>query len=603
MSDTKKPRIGRFELQSELGRGFHGRVYLAWDTQLERKVALKLLLTTSGDKASREQFLTEARAVAKLTDPHVIPLYDAGVHGNVPYLVFEFVEGEQLKSMIRRQGALPWETAVAKFRQVLAGMGAAHVHGVAHLDLSPNNLMVDRAGRVRVMDFGLARLVNRTIDDEDADEIHGTPRYMSPEHFRGGPLDLQTDVFALGLVFYELLVGRPAVPAEGLTGVRKAITTGAFDWAPLSDLGVPGEIASIVRDALSLEKATRFRDASDMARALDEAMQSRAKPAEGDIAVQFLLRRLARRPEFPAFSNSIVEINRLTADDSNAGVSELAAVVQRDFSLTNRLMKIANSAFFDRAGGGVTTVSQAISLVGTRLVRMLCNGLLVFDHMQRGRPELQDALVCSFVAGLMARHFGQRVRRDLAEEAFIGALFNRLGRNLVIYYLEDEFTEIQRLIAADVPPLQAQQRVLATSYGAVGAAVATTWKFPPALVASMAPLLSGVWAAPSSAPDALHAYAHLANELCERANLETTDPGAVLDELALRYRGIFKGSPFLLGELLTASLEKFRELAPTLGVDVAHNGFCQRADAFCRLSAEQAAAAAGSVEATAASPA
>ena len=598
MSDSKKPRIGRFELRTELGRGFHGRVYLAWDTQLERKVALKLLLGTGGDKASREQFLTEARAVARLAHPNVIPLYDAGVHGNVPYLVFEFVEGEVLKAVIRRQGALPWQDAVVSFRQILDGIGAAHAQQVAHLDLSPNNLLVDRQGRVRVMDFGLARLVGRPVGPDDEDEVHGTPRYMSPEHFRGGPLDLQTDVFALGLVFYELLTGRPAVPAEGLTGVRNAISRGSFDWRPLTELAVPPEIVAVVRDALSLEKTARFRDASDMGRALQDAMQVRAKPAETDIAVQFLLRRLQRRPEFPAFSNSIVEINRLTADDSNAGVSDLAAVVQRDFSLTNRLMKIANSAFFDRAGSGVTTVSQAISLVGTRLVRMLCNGLLVFDHMQRGRPALQDALVCSFVAGLMARHFGQRVRRELAEEAFIGALFNRLGRNLVIYYLEDEYSEIQRLVAADVPALQAEQRVLATTYAAVGAAVSSVWKFPPALIASMSPLLSGVWTAPASPADALHAYAHLANELCERANLEDADPAVALAELARRYRGVFKNSPLLLGELLAASLEKFRELAPTLGVDAVASGFCQRARAFCQRAAEQAAAQAAAEAAT-----
>ena len=591
MTEPKKPRIGRFELQAELGRGFHGRVYRAWDTQLQRQVALKLLLGASGDKASREQFMTEARAVARLAHPNVIPLYDAGVHGTVPYLVFEFVEGELLKLAIRRRGALPWAEAVAMCRQILEGVGAAHAQQVAHLDLSPNNLLLDTRGRVRVMDFGLARLVG-TVDEEDPEEVHGTPRYMSPEHFRGGPLDLQTDVFALGLVFYELLVGRPAVPAEGLNGVRNAITSGNFNWSPLTELDVPPEIASIVRDALALDKSTRFHDAVEMLRALDDATQVRAQPAESDIAVQFLLRRLHRRPEFPAFSNSIVEINRLTAEDSNAGLNELASVVQRDFSLTNRLMKIANSAFFDRAGGGVSTVSQAISLVGTRLVRMLCNGLLVFDHMQRGRPALQDALVSSFVAGLMARHFGQRVRRELAEEAFICALFNRLGRNLVIYYLEDEFLEIQRLIAADVPPLQAEQRVLATTCAAVGGAVATTWKFPPALVDSMKPLLSGVWHAPDTPAAALHAYAYLANELCERASTPEADPAVVLDELALRYKGVFKGKSSLLGELLGASLEKFRELAPTLGVDVATNGFCTRAAAFCATAAMQAAAAA-----------
>jgi len=590
MSESKKPRIGRFELRAELGRGFHGRVYLAWDSQLERKVALKLLLSASGDKASREQFMAEARAVARLSHPNVIPLYDAGVHGTVPYLVFEFVEGEPLKALIRREGAMPWAQAAEKFRQILDGIAAAHAQRVAHLDLSPNNLLVDGEGRVRVMDFGLARLVGKTVD-EDEEEVHGTPRYMSPEHFRGGPLDLQTDVFALGLVFYELLVGRPAVPAEGLNGVRNAITTGNFDWTAPTDLGVPAEIVAVVRDALALDRTARYRDAADVARALDDAVKAQAAPAGHDIAVQFLLRRLQRRPEFPAFSNSILEINRLTAEDSTAGINELATVVQRDFSLTNRLMKIANSAFFDRAGGGVTTVSQAISLVGTRLVRMLCNGLLVFDHMQRGRPALEDALVCSFVAGLMARHFGQRVRRELAEEAFIGALFNRLGRNLVIYYLEDEHQEVQRLVASGLPAAQAEQRVLATSYAAVGAAVAATWKFPAPLIASMAPLRTGgVGAAPTSAADALHAYAHLANELCEAANLDAADPGPALDLLARRFRGVFKADPAVFGELLNASLEKFTELAPTLGIDVARNGFCQRAAQFCRTAAEQAAA-------------
>lgn len=591
MSDAKKPRIGRFELRAELGRGFHGRVYLAWDTQLERRVALKLLLSTGGDAASRAQFMAEARAVARLAHPNVIPLYDAGVHGNVPYLVFEFVEGEPLKAMIRRDGPLPWKVAADKFRQVLDGIAAAHTQRVAHLDLSPNNLLIDTEGRVRVMDFGLARLVGRPVD-EDEEEIHGTPRYMSPEHFRGGPLDLQTDVFALGLVFYELLVGRPAVPAEGLNGVRNAITTGSFDWTVLTDLEVPAELVAVVRDALALDRSARFRDAVELARALEEAMRLQAAPAGHDIAVQFLLRRLQRRPEFPAFSNSILEINRLTAEDSTAGVHELATAVQRDFSLTNRLMKIANSAFFDRAGGGVTTVSQAISLVGTRLVRMLCNGLLVFDHMQRGRPALEDALVCSFVAGLMARHFGQRVRRELAEEAFIGALFNRLGRNLVIYYLEDEHHEIQRLVAGGLSPAQAEQRVLATSFAAVGAAVATSWKFPPPLIASMAPLAAGSTVAPASTAEALHVYAHLANELCEVANLDSAAPEVVLAALARRYRGVFKGAPEVLGELLKASLEKFSELAPVLGIDVARNGFCQRATTFCQRAAELTTAAA-----------
>jgi len=591
MSTTQKPRIGRFELHAELGRGFHGRVYLAWDPQLERNIALKLLLGASGDQANRETFVNEARAAARLAHQNVIPLYDAGLHGKVPYLVFEYVEGELLRTLLRRRGALPCEDAVALFRQILDGIAAAHEQGLAHLDLSPSNLMVDRQGRVRVMDFGLARFAGCAAEGAKAGEVHGTPRYMSPEHFSGGTLDAQTDVFALGLVLFELLAGKPAVPAGGARSMREAIVRGKFDWSPLTELEVPAELVALVRDAMAVDRATRYRDAAEMRRALDDATKVHASPAENEMAVRFLLRRLQRRAEFPAFSNSIIEINRLTAEDSDANLEHLAVVIQRDFGLTNRLMKIANSSFFDRRAGGVITVSQAISLVGTRLVRMLCNGLQLFDHLKRGQPALEDALVSSFVAGLLARHFGLRLRRDLAEEAFICGLFNRLGRNLVIYYLEDEYQEIERLMANDVPMHQAERRVLATTYAAMGAAVARSWKFPATLIESMAPRISGVWKAPETAGAALHAYGHLANELCELANSGTPDALAGLEEIGRRYHGVFSGEAMLLSELLGAALEKFRELAPVLGVNIAANGFWARAGLFQALLRKQSAGA------------
>lgn len=592
MSTTPKPRIGRFELHAELGRGFHGRVYLAWDPQLERKIALKLLLGASGDQVNREKFVNEARAAARLAHPNVIPLYDAGVHGKVPYLVFEYVEGVLLRTLLRRRGALPPAEAVALFRQILDGVGAAHSQQIAHLDLSPSNLMIDSQGRVRVMDFGLARFAGCGAEGAKPGEVHGTPRYMSPEHFSGGTLDVQTDVFALGLVLFELLAGQPAVPAGGSKSMREAIVRGKFDWAPITGANVPAELVALVRDAMAVDRATRYRDAPEMQRALDDAVKVQAGPTESDMAVRFLLRRLQRRSEFPAFSNSIIEINRLTAEDSAANLDHLALVIQRDFGLTNRLMKIANSSFFERGSGGVNTVSQAISLVGTRLVRMLCNGLQLFDHLKRGQPALEDSLVSSFVSGLLARHFGLRLRKDLAEEAFICGLFNRLGRNLVIYYLEDEYAEIERLVAGGMPAQQAEQRVLATTYAAMGAAVARSWKFPAALIDSMAPRISGVWKAPETPVAALHAYGHLANELCELASSGTPDALAGLEEITTRYEGVFKGEPLLLLELLGAALEKFRELAPVLGVNVAKNGFLARAGLFRALVTRQSAMAA-----------
>lgn len=577
---TPKPVVGRFELHAELGRGFHGRVYLAWDPKLERRIALKLLLGAGGDPASREKFVAEARAAARLAHPNVIPIFDAGVHGKVPYLVFEYVEGETLRRTLRKRGGLPWPTAVPLFRQVLDGVAAAHEQRVAHLDLSPGNLMVDRQSRVRVMDFGLARFAGVDPEGAQASPVRGTPRYMSPEHFCRGELDVQTDVFALGLILFELLAGTPAVPAGVITEMRDSIMRGKFDFTPVTRLDVPPEIVAVIRDAMATCKATRYRDAGEMRRALEDAMRSRRSAAEGDVALRFLMRRLQRRTEFPAFSNSIMEINRLTADDSMASLDQLATAIQRDFALTNRLMKVANSSMFDRRTGGVTTVSQAIRLVGTRIVRMLCNGLQFFDKLKADRPTLEDGLVGSFVAGLMARHLGQRLRRDLAEEAFICGLFNRLGRNLVIYYLEDEHEEIERCVAAGAARVDAELRVLGTTCAALGTEVASTWRFPPTLVESMAPPLVGGWRDPATPGAALHVYAHLANEMCELASGGTRSGEDGLEELAARYSAVLCGDPVLFVGLFGAALDKFRELAPLLGVNVARNGFLDRAAAW-----------------------
>lgn len=580
MPQTKAPSLGRFELRSELGRGYHGRVYLAWDPQLERKVAIKLLLGAQRDEANHDKFLVEARAVARLSHPNIIPLYEVGVYGKTPFLVFEFVEGVPLKQEMQKRGALPERDAAKLFMQALEGMSVAHAQDVAHLDLSPNNLMFDRNQRVRVMDFGLARFASAPEPGDGEERTHGTPRYMSPEHYRGGKLDRRTDVFALGLIFFELLAGEPAALGDGLSVVRRTILAGAFDWEKLRRLGVSSAVVQVLRDALAIEPDARFQTAGEFAQALGEAIASQSQPASHDIAIQFLLRRLQRRPEFPAFSSSILEINRMTSEDSSANLRDLADVIQRDFSLSNRLMKIANSAFFDRGGGGVSTIVQALNMVGTRLIRLLCNGLLVFEKLQNGQEELQDALVSCFVAALMARNLGLTYRRDLAEEAFVCGLFNRLGRNLVIYYLPEEWSEIRTLQSAGIGSMQSEERVLGTRCAAVGAAVARSWKFPASIVDSMAPVLSEPAISELERPMHLRLIAQMANELCEAAYGGQESPLEEADGVAFRYRNTLHLSPVALGELLEGALGSFLELAPSLGINAEKSHFCLRATEF-----------------------
>ncbi len=476
MQPAKKPRFNRFDLLSKLGSGLHGRVFLAWDPQLERKVALKILTRQRDNQATLDQFFAEARAVAKIAHAQVVPLFEAGSEQGLPYLVFEFVEGAPLREYLKST-QLDVPAACAKFKQIVEGVAAAHALGIAHLDLSPNNVLVDQRGTMRVMDFGLSRFVATSNKSDHEDDAQGTPRYMSPEHFAGAPLDMRTDVFALGLIYYELLVGRPAASAQKLRELVAQIEETQFDWLALEAHGTPPEVISVIRDALARVPARRFKHAGEMLGALQEAEATSAARENGDLAVKFLLRRLQRRPEFPAFSNSINEINRLTEESSQAGLHELAAVVMRDFSLTNRLLKVANSAFFARADEGATTVLHAISRVGTKTVRLLCNGLLMFEHLKSDNPVLQDALVESFVSGLLGRLLALQLCRELAEEAFVAAMFNRLGRNLLIYYLDDEYTEILQRVQHGVPLLQAERAILGTTSSQVGAAVAASWKF------------------------------------------------------------------------------------------------------------------------------
>ncbi len=578
---TKRPTFKRFELLSKLGAGLHGRVYLAWDPQLQRKVALKLLTQGRNAKATAEQFLAEARAVAKVAHAAVVPLFEAGIEAGVPYLVFEFVEGVPLRDHLMKT-PLDSCAAISYFRQIVDGVAAAHTLGIAHLDLSPNNVLVDARGALRIMDFGLARILG-DAREFDEDDVQGTPRYMSPEHFESGVFDLRTDVFALGLIFFELLSGAPAVDASTFKELRAQLSNARFDWTRLDGRAIPTEVISVVRDALARKAPHRFAHAGEMQGALAAAVTAGAARENRDLAVQFLLRRLQRRPEFPAFSNSINEINRLTGEQSQANLEELSKVIMRDFSLTNRLMKVANSALFSRSDGGTVTVTQAISRIGTKTVRMLCNGLLMFEHLKGTSQILQSALVESFVAGLLGRLLATQVNREAIDEAFVAAMFNQLGRNLLIYYLEDEYLEIQAKAAHGMLIQDAERAVLATTTHELGAAVAATWKFPVPLIATIERLPEGVLPAPTSVAERMRYLAHFPNELCSlAARVSDDDAERTLTRMSERYARCFRTTPESLLGLIELALEKFAEIAPSLNV-AADNLFCASAN---RLVAE-----------------
>jgi serine/threonine-protein kinase len=194
---------GRFRIVSLSGRGGMGEVYRADDLKLGQSVAIKLLTARGAADATFQRFVSEVRLARKIAHPNVCRVYDLGHAGGRPYLAMEYVDGETLASLLRRIGRLPREKALEAARQLCAGIAAAHDAGVLHRDLKPSNIMLDGRGRIKIMDFGLAVGAG---DAQDA-AVAGTPAYMAPEQLAGGPVTARTDLYALGLVLFELFTG------------------------------------------------------------------------------------------------------------------------------------------------------------------------------------------------------------------------------------------------------------------------------------------------------------------------------------------------------------------------------------------------------------
>lgn len=599
-SEGDGPRtIGRFRVLRTLGEGAQGRVYLARDPDLEREVAVKLLWTDAlGAPGVRRGFPREGRVVGRLQHPNLVSVHEAGRHRGAPYLVFEYVQGRTLRQIIERSGAMPLAEAARIIEPVLDGIAHAHRQGVVHLDISPGNVLVDESGVPRVMDFGLARIAGSPSDTTEVPA--GTLRYMSPEHFSDAPLGSFTDVFALASMCFELVAGVPAWPAQTPARVIRQILHQAPAWGRLGTEGASGAFAAFLRGGLDKDPKRRYANAAAMRRAFEPVLASiQAREASTGVGgahhstVEFLLRRMRRRQDFPALTATLAEINRMTRSQSPVSAQRLADVILRDYALTNKLLKLANSAFYGGDRGEVTSVSRAIGVLGVEQVRTAANSLAYFAHMQRGDPgpELREAMVRSFVAGLLARHLAERARFPDPEEAFICGMLQNLGEHLIAYYFPDEHAVITDHVAARSVGKQAVSRaVLGISYAALGAAVARVWKFPDGIVDTIAgheergsgehgdghPL-----PAPRSDAERVRDLAVFANAICDLV----ADPSVVGKERAMaatvaRFRGSIALSAGRLPRLLAAATEKLGEYSPNLGFDVQESQFCRAVEAW-----------------------
>jgi serine/threonine protein kinase/tetratricopeptide (TPR) repeat protein len=284
--------LSHYRIVSKIGAGGMGEVYLAEDIRLGRKVALKILnadLTRHEDRVRR--FEQEARAASALSHPNILTIFDIGKEDSTHFIATEFIDGQTLRSALTRARMKISEVLDVAF-QAAAALAAAHAAGIIHRDIKPENIMVRPDGLIKVLDFGLAKLVEaqahstnsgaRTIAKADTDPgtVMGTAAYMSPEQARGQKVDARTDVFSLGVVIYEMIAGRP--PFEGETASHVIVSILEKEPAPLtrSSPDAPSELERIVTKALAKDKDERYQTVKDLLIDLKRLKQRRDVDAE-----------------------------------------------------------------------------------------------------------------------------------------------------------------------------------------------------------------------------------------------------------------------------------------------------------------------------------
>ena len=276
-------RFGSYEILSLIGVGGMGEVYRARDLHLTRDVAVKVLLNLSTDPQRLHRFEQEARAAGALNHPNILAVFHMGTYEGAPYLVSELLQGETLRQAVKR-GPLPIRKVIDYGVQIARGLEAAHERGIVHRDLKPENLFLTRDGRIKILDFGLAKLTQPLQSSEygtttvstgtDPGVVMGTVGYMSPEQVRGDSSDHRTDIFAFGAVLYEMLSGKRAfhkpTSTETMTAILREDPPNILDFVPNLPIG----LQRILQRCLEKEPGQRFHSAGDLAFVLDSAADS-----------------------------------------------------------------------------------------------------------------------------------------------------------------------------------------------------------------------------------------------------------------------------------------------------------------------------------------
>lgn len=342
-------RLGRYQIRSLLGQGGMGDVYLAWDSELERTVALKLLPAgVAADQQRMSRFVQEARAASALNHPNILTIYDIGRADATRFIATEFIEGETLRARLKRARPTLNETLDIG-AQVASALAAAHEAGIIHRDIKPDNIMLRKDGIVKVLDFGLAKLAKkreaadvspeaatRALVNTEPGLVMGTVRYMSPEQARGQDVDARADIWSLGCVFYEMVTGSPPFGGASNADIIAAIMKS--DPLPLARLApdVPAKLEEMTTKALEKDREERYQTAKDLLVDLRRLKRSLETAAE--------LERTGRTEASATKTSLKAGSEQATAEDAPASTVTHAAPLTAT-TLSARFKKNKRAAF------------------------------------------------------------------------------------------------------------------------------------------------------------------------------------------------------------------------------------------------------------------
>ncbi|MBT4450984.1 MAG: HDOD domain-containing protein [Gammaproteobacteria bacterium] len=575
-------KIDRFIIKDILGKGAQGVVYLATDPSLDRQVAIKsvTLRTRLSQQDNIENLLQEARTVSQLQHPNIVTIYDVGNDPLEPYLVLEYVKGETLYTQLKNQ--IPLQQSFNIIRDVLSGVTAAHNEGIIHCDLKPANIMITKKGQAKVADFGLALLAD--TQHEGNDSLAGTPQYMAPEYIETHKHQTVSDVFSLGLIFYELLTGQKAVDGDDVYQILNAIANTPIPEPSSKNSNVDENMDAFIMKALEKNPENRYKTAGEMLSAFEDnlALKDAMNHSDtSDSTVQFLLRRMSHKKDFPAFSRTISILNKASNSETES-LSTVSNAILKDISLTNKVLRIVNSAYYSRGGGKISTISRAVVMLGINPVKSLAVSLMLFEHLQNKMQasQLMEDAVTSLFSAIMANDLAHSNKVKEHEEAFLCALLQQLGKLLVRFYLHEESQAIDKQVEQNNQEENtAALKVLGTSYHALGMAVAREWGFPEQIINSMKPVEESdplLKKKPEKSVDKLRVIANFSNNLSHVLKQPKEQQDKAIESISKQYNEALSIDDKKITKLIETSQKELTSFAKLINFNLNKSKFYQQ---------------------------